>query len=223
MEKANFGTCCACGTSENVSSVVLLDKRSPYGHGWGCFLCGLSQDGAIAVVCEKCADEGVPLREFVRGEVANGERASYEELTTAPPFEHDPAFHPELQEDPVVLVDENTGEQITDSQLREICENAKRQAREGNLPPYWKNEASGILQPAVIALIEHGANPQTYAPPTPQQVGLIKQYFALYINAPCWRVTEELAALREAVQGLQTVEDLDRWLNQAIQEGIDPL
>lgn len=44
-------------------NVVTLHHKSPTaGKGWGCVLCGLPADGAVAVVCDAC------LRAMERGE-----------------------------------------------------------------------------------------------------------------------------------------------------------
>ena len=125
-------------------------------------------------------------------------------------------------EDPVVLYDPYDGP-ITDSQLTEIVEQVHRQSQLGELPPYWRNETSGQLQPAIEALINHGSQPDKFPPPTPQQLGLVIQYFQLYINAPCWQGDSNLVELRAQAQQLQTVEDCDRWLMACLDLGIDPL
>lgn len=225
-EQINLGCCCCCGEAEAVG-IMLLSKRTPYGWGWGCFQCGQPEEGAIAVVCEDCGEAEAPLQWFVKGEPLLGDRAPYAELESAPDFEHNLALHPELQyqdDDPVVLVDEATGESLTESQLNEIIASASAKAAAGMVPPYWRNEQSGRLQPAIEALINYGAKPGgSYPPPTPQQLGLIIQYFQLHINAPCWVDCGELAELRAQAQTLQTFEDCDRWLLKAINLGIDPL
>lgn len=50
-----LGPCCVCGGRERVHTFVMLSSKSPMpGRGWGCLECGLSLDGAIAVVCDAC-------------------------------------------------------------------------------------------------------------------------------------------------------------------------
>lgn len=242
-EVVNFGTCCSCGGTDSVRNVMCLNKRSPYGFGWGCMQCGLPAEGAIAVICDECLEAEAPIREVIKGEAFKGERFPYEETAGWEEFEHDLSQHPEIQHpddmnarwedivgdalgddldaDPVVLYDPETGP-ITDSQLTQIVDKVHQQAQRGELPPYWRNEQSGRLQPAIEALINHGAQPDKFSPPTPLQLGLVIQYFQLYINAPCWEGSE-LAELRKAAQNLRTVADCDRWLMQCLDLGIDPL
>jgi len=51
----DLGPCCVCEGITGVRNMVMLDKKSPIpGKGWGCFLCGLKMDGAVAVVCDGC-------------------------------------------------------------------------------------------------------------------------------------------------------------------------
>lgn len=52
---ADNGTCCVCSKRVHVHSVFLLGFKCPIpGRGWGCRVCGLPEDGAIAVVCDEC-------------------------------------------------------------------------------------------------------------------------------------------------------------------------
>ncbi|PZV19220.1 MAG: hypothetical protein DCF22_00700 [Leptolyngbya sp.] len=132
----------------------------------------------------------------------------------------------EPDEDPIVLWDDD--EPVTDSQLREIVDEVAAEMAAGKtlvLLPYWRNETSGILQPAMMAYINHGAYPNQCPAPTPEQMGLIKQYLQLYINAPCWEEGEQgqLAALRKSVQEITDLASCDRWLDEAMQWGFDPL
>lgn len=48
--------CCNCGAYLNVpTNIVMLNRRGPTpGKGWGCVVCGLPFDGAIAVLCDAC-------------------------------------------------------------------------------------------------------------------------------------------------------------------------
>lgn len=59
----NLGECCACGGTANVRNVLMLGKKAPIpGTGWGCVVCGLPMDGAVAVLCDGClADEKKPM------------------------------------------------------------------------------------------------------------------------------------------------------------------
>jgi hypothetical protein len=49
-----LGRCCLCETYDGVANVLMLDYRAPKpGTGWGCVVCALPSDGAVAVVCDK--------------------------------------------------------------------------------------------------------------------------------------------------------------------------
>lgn len=50
------GPCCACGKTRDLRTFVMLDGKAPTpGRGWGCVVCGLATDGAIAALCDECA------------------------------------------------------------------------------------------------------------------------------------------------------------------------
>lgn len=63
----NLGPCCVCERDvEDVVNLMLLPRRAPIaGHGWGCVVCNLPHDGAIAVLCTACV--GLELRFVCRG------------------------------------------------------------------------------------------------------------------------------------------------------------
>lgn len=95
-EKINLGTCCACGGSENVRNIICLDRKSPtLGKGWGCFICGLPGDGAGAVLCDDCLEQGAAIRFVCIGYPASDGRMPIEQLPEEP-FEHILACHPEM-------------------------------------------------------------------------------------------------------------------------------
>jgi hypothetical protein len=55
----DFGACCCCGLTRregaNVRNVTQLHLKAPIaGTGWGCVVCKLPPDGAIAVFCDTC-------------------------------------------------------------------------------------------------------------------------------------------------------------------------
>lgn len=55
----SLGSCCACGnaTSTDTAMTFQLHKRCTVpGQGWGCFVCNLPPDGALAVVCDPCLE-----------------------------------------------------------------------------------------------------------------------------------------------------------------------
>jgi hypothetical protein len=61
---ANLGTCCVCGQNGvTVRNIYSLHQKCPTpGKGWGCVVCGLPSDGAIAVVCDECHKRGAQLK-----------------------------------------------------------------------------------------------------------------------------------------------------------------
>jgi hypothetical protein len=92
----DLGPCCICETRVGVRNVVPLPLRGPIaGTGWGCIVCNLPLDGAVAVLCDGClelvAAGAWPL--FVcRGWPVDHGRAPFAELS-ADPFDHDLAAH----------------------------------------------------------------------------------------------------------------------------------
>ena len=125
--------------------------------------------------------------------------------------------------DPIVMIDASTGEVIREGELNEIIDRVGAEASMGILPPYWQHEVSGLLRPAIEALIYNGAAPDKVPPPTEEQIKLIAAYFQIYIDAPCWQGGAELKALRESARELQTLADVHNWLRAASAIAIDPL
>ena len=84
-----LGPCCVCEAPAEIGmfSIVLLNQKAPIpGRGWGCVVCQLPSDGAIAVVCNRClddADEGQPtaLRFACRGYPQTDGRVPIDTLT----------------------------------------------------------------------------------------------------------------------------------------------
>ena len=78
LEIKDFGACCSCGAegeNVNVRNVVMLEQKSTVpGSGWGCVQCGLSMEGAFAVICDDCLDLGRPIIYAVAGELKNKKR-----------------------------------------------------------------------------------------------------------------------------------------------------
>jgi hypothetical protein len=66
----SLGPCCFCETYTGVTVIVMLNRRAPIaGHGWGCAVCDLPSDGAVAVFCESCygypgSDGRIPYSEL---------------------------------------------------------------------------------------------------------------------------------------------------------------
>jgi len=102
MSRPTLGRCCVCDKGgPTVKNILTLHRVAPVrGKGWGCFVCGLPQDGAVAVICDPCLAEirasgGEKQPKFVCvGEPFRNERLALEDLKT-PAFDHDMSKHPE--------------------------------------------------------------------------------------------------------------------------------
>jgi hypothetical protein len=94
------------------------------------------------------------------------------------------------------------------------------------IPHYWMYETSGELKAAIHAYLNYMGDPKL-SPMSDRHIALIREYFRQWINAPAYSLAEgfeaEKAALRESVGAIATAKDIDRWLNQAAEIGIDPL
>lgn len=101
-EWEDYGPCCICELiTPSVNNFICLDRRAPIpGTGWGCLVCDLPADGALAVVCDDClklfSNQEVQLKNIVWGYPAEKQRMPYTNLSPKN-FKHDPAFHPEDQ------------------------------------------------------------------------------------------------------------------------------
>jgi len=98
-DPVDLGACCVCGAEgDTVRNIVMLNFQAPIGgEGWACMVCGLPPNGALAVVCDACAEtKTIPddLRYVVSGLAGNKERAAIDTIEQIP-FEHDLSRHPE--------------------------------------------------------------------------------------------------------------------------------
>jgi hypothetical protein len=104
MDDLHLGPCCVCEVEgPQVRNIIMLDKLSPIpGRGWGCFACGISLNGAIAVVCDLCLEQLqadlVELKFACRGYPGKDGRVPIGELTQE--FHHNVLKHPELNTQP---------------------------------------------------------------------------------------------------------------------------
>jgi hypothetical protein len=94
----SFGPCCICGGDFKVRNVLMLHRKSPIpGRGWGCVVCKLPNDGAVAVLCDPCFKQlkakKAKLRFACKGYPSKDGRVSIDELAGA--HDHDMRFHPE--------------------------------------------------------------------------------------------------------------------------------
>jgi hypothetical protein len=126
------------------------------------------------------------------------------------------------------------GVPVSLEQLDEII--STTQAQIGKIPPlpYWRNEMSGHLASAVWNYIHSHlptkkfgttGEPIMQATFTAQDLDLLKSYLITFVDWPGWMETEggSLASLRQSARAITSRDDCDRWLEQAIAIGIDPL
>lgn len=92
-------------------------------------------------------------------------------------------------------------------------------------PHYWMHERSGVLAPVVKAFINGEAL-------SPRQIMIMRAYLAQWILSPTWdenpyrqpeSPVNKLQELRAGISRLDTVEDLQKWIDVAVMEGLDPL
>jgi hypothetical protein len=100
-QHVDLGPCCNCGKrGHDVNSILMLDVKLPpdaRGFGWGCLVCNLPPDGAIAVLCDACyraVESGQEqIRSVCLGYPREGGRISRASCTE--PHLHDASKHPE--------------------------------------------------------------------------------------------------------------------------------
>jgi hypothetical protein len=86
-------------------------------------------------------------------------------------------------------------------------------ARHSHGPVFWMRETSGRLEAAVWAYLEHDRLDE-------EQIALIRDYLRQWIEV---MRGPEIAALRARVEELTSRQALDRWMSDALRQGIDPL
>lgn len=89
----DLGVCCACRfAGPTVRNIVCLPLRAPErGKGWGCVVCGLPSDGAVAVLCDHCLETSAPILDVCCGYPKENMRTARASLIAA--FDHDPSRH----------------------------------------------------------------------------------------------------------------------------------
>lgn len=88
----NLGLCCNCKASRAIIPIVITRRAPVPGKGWGCVVCGLPPDGAVAVLCQACGCADPHPRFVCVGYPKEGVRVPIEQL---PPgeFDHDMSKH----------------------------------------------------------------------------------------------------------------------------------
>lgn len=95
-ELPDMGPCCICGSVDDVRNVIMLPRPAPVpGTGWGCVVCDLPSDGAVAVICDDCIGPWqrgeMKICQVCYGYPGNGQRVDIAEVEGH--FEHDLSKH----------------------------------------------------------------------------------------------------------------------------------
>jgi hypothetical protein len=84
-------------------------------------------------------------------------------------------------------------------------------------PKYWMHETSGVLRIAVESYLAGGEM-------RIRDIAALRSYLRQWIESPVWGGDcEVIAQLRQSIDGLTNRYDIARWLELALEEGIDPL
>ena len=81
------------------------------------------------------------------------------------------------------------------------------------VPGYWANEDSGVLAPVVKAYLDGRTLNHT-------EVAIMRAYLRQWMFYGDWRGASDLVA---RINEIRTRADLDKWLSDALELGIDPL
>jgi hypothetical protein len=84
------------------------------------------------------------------------------------------------------------------------------------VPGYWPNEQSGVLRPAIEALLNRRDEL------SPEHVAALRAYLRQWIFAPGFQ-GKAVDVLRGTVDWLADRAMIERWLDCAIDAGVDPL
>jgi len=91
-----IGSCCACRQRRRLRNVMMLPQKAPIpGTGWGCVVCKLSGDGAIALVCDRCVETRAAIVDACRGYLKDGRRTPIAELAGS--HAHDARVHQDFE------------------------------------------------------------------------------------------------------------------------------
>ena len=54
----NYGACCICeAETADVQNIIMLDYKTRSESVWGCYVCWLPFEGAVACVCDTCIEK----------------------------------------------------------------------------------------------------------------------------------------------------------------------
>ena len=98
------------------------------------------------------------------------------------------------------------------------------------LPLNWRGNQGGPLEAAVRAYINFSARPSVHPAPTAAELEWVILYLCYYVNAPGWEMPgadesakARLANLRAKAHQMQTVTEVQAWIWDCLEVGIDPL
>ena len=81
------------------------------------------------------------------------------------------------------------------------------------VPRYWA--MSGVFQPSVEAYLKD-------LEMTPEQIVAMRAYLRQWMEKGNW-LGESVGDLKAMARRIKTQADIDKWLDLALREGIDPL
>lgn len=98
MDQDVISKCCGCNQIKVTNDVLMLDFKGPSpGKGWGCMVCNLPNDGAIAVLCEDCfkavESHTMEIQTIVTGYIQDNQRQPLPPEDQRQPWQHDMEKH----------------------------------------------------------------------------------------------------------------------------------
>ena len=98
------------------------------------------------------------------------------------------------------------------------------------LPLPWQDEQSGVIKAAIRAFLEHQVEGTSLSE---EHLKLTIQYLRYYIHAPCWYEEwpcepgiddpESIRKVRRQALEMGTVADIEQFIQDCLEIGIDPL
>ena len=88
--------CCSCAElKKTVRNFLCVPALGPSpGKGWGCVVCDIPANGAVAILCDDCIAQGDPPIQFIiEGSAFEGKLIPWLP-DQAIPFDHDLSKHP---------------------------------------------------------------------------------------------------------------------------------
>lgn len=99
MKLPSLGPCCICEKTKGVRNILQIHRKGPTpGKGWGCVVCGLPFDGAVAVLCDHCYElmrDGKAALKFICTGYPKTDGRTPFEAEGFTPHDHDMTKHPE--------------------------------------------------------------------------------------------------------------------------------